>query len=295
MDQETFRTPTGMLREAIKAVPAVKYALGVGGIIAVVALIASFKIDFRIAIFGTIIMFVLMTVLVMFASLAGQNKASFKIPMLVFTWFSLLLTMATAFALFTSVFAGWPRLRRIVELPDNQKQLEVQPPPARQPESKPIATEVLGKVPQSDSTSSQHPIAAVEPKASIKVESSPPPTRPPVKNDGEARRLEGIADDQLREAISMKACLMENCHNLELPQEREAVEIKIEYTTESARHWWREALKWGGTPETEARIKAKINSHGFTCHDDNKPCEDDGVADSYYFVGSHVYRARLLN
>jgi hypothetical protein len=101
-------TPESFLQKAIKAVPAVKYALGVGGIVAVIAIVGSFKIDFKVAVFGTVIMFVLMTILVLFARLASTAGDTFRVPILVFTWFSLLLTMATALALFTSVFKGWP-------------------------------------------------------------------------------------------------------------------------------------------------------------------------------------------
>jgi hypothetical protein len=101
-------TPSSFVREAIKAVPAVKYAVGIGGIVAVVAIVESFRISYLIATFGAVVMLVLMTVLVVFAGLAGQGQKNLKLPMLVFTWFSILLAMATALALFGSVFGGWP-------------------------------------------------------------------------------------------------------------------------------------------------------------------------------------------
>lgn len=101
-------SPLGILQSAIKAVPAVKYALGIAGIIAAVAIVAGFNIDFRIAVFGTVIMFVLMTALVIFARVAGTATVGLAGPATVLTWFSLLLMMATATALFTSVFFSWP-------------------------------------------------------------------------------------------------------------------------------------------------------------------------------------------
>jgi len=61
MPEDPIPSPASILTSAIRAVPAVKYALGVGGIIAV----------------GAVVMFVLMTVLVVFASLAGEHKSSF--------------------------------------------------------------------------------------------------------------------------------------------------------------------------------------------------------------------------
>jgi len=65
-------TPGSFLKEAIKAVPAVKYALGVGGIAAVVAIIAGFHLDYRVAVFGTVIVFALMFVLLVFARSVGM-------------------------------------------------------------------------------------------------------------------------------------------------------------------------------------------------------------------------------
>jgi hypothetical protein len=101
-------TPPSILKQAIKAVPAVKYALGVAGIIAVIAIVRGFGIDFRVALFGAIVMFVLMTMLVIFASLARQKGSQFRLPALIFTWFSLICVMAVSVTLFTSVFWGRP-------------------------------------------------------------------------------------------------------------------------------------------------------------------------------------------
>ena len=44
--------PMSFLREAIKAVPAVKYALGVGGVVSVIAILGSFGISNRVAVIG---------------------------------------------------------------------------------------------------------------------------------------------------------------------------------------------------------------------------------------------------
>jgi energy-coupling factor transporter transmembrane protein EcfT len=108
MPGEIPASPTSILKQAIKAVPAVKYALGVGGIVAVIAIVSSFGISANAAIFGTIIMLVLMVVLVVFASLVRKQGTPGSLPALVFTWFSLLLFMATAVLLFTSAFWAKP-------------------------------------------------------------------------------------------------------------------------------------------------------------------------------------------
>jgi hypothetical protein len=101
-------SPIQFLREAIRAVPAVKYALGIGGIVATIAIVYSFKVDLRVAFVGTLVMLVLMTILVIFArmsSLAGPQLAA---PTLVFTWFVLSLFVAVSLSLFTSVFFQRP-------------------------------------------------------------------------------------------------------------------------------------------------------------------------------------------
>lgn len=108
MTEDNLGSPPSILKQAIKAVPAVKYALGVGGIIAVIAIVRGFGIDLRVALFGAIVMFVLMTMLVVFASLARQKGSQFRLPALVFTWFSLICVMAVSIVLFTSVFWGRP-------------------------------------------------------------------------------------------------------------------------------------------------------------------------------------------
>lgn len=102
-------SPITVLREAIRAVPAVKYALGIAGIVSAIAIVTGgFRIDLRIAVFGTVIMFVLMTVLVLFARLSTTPHHALGIAVIVLVWFSLLLTMFTATGLFTSVFFHWP-------------------------------------------------------------------------------------------------------------------------------------------------------------------------------------------
>jgi hypothetical protein len=101
-------TPLSVLRESIKAVPAVKYALGLAGIVAVLAIIRAFGIDYKLAFIGIVVMFFLMAILVIFAKLADLATPIFHVPALVLTWFSLLLLIAVAITLFTSVFFKRP-------------------------------------------------------------------------------------------------------------------------------------------------------------------------------------------
>ena len=97
-----------LLQQAIRAVPAVKYALGIGGIVWVIAAVAALNVDYRVAVFGTIVMVVLMVLLLVFAKLAGTTAEAFVLPMTVLVWSSILLTTMVAVFLATSVFFRWP-------------------------------------------------------------------------------------------------------------------------------------------------------------------------------------------
>lgn len=104
---------------------------------------AGFKIDFRVAVFGTVIMLVLMTALVIFAKTAGTASVGFAGPAIVLTWFSLLLMMATATALFTSVFFKWPvDLQWVLQRKDSgtDKQSTIEPKPDISPPASPTAS-----------------------------------------------------------------------------------------------------------------------------------------------------------
>lgn len=101
--------PLSILRESIKAVPALKYALGVAGIASVIVIIRVFKLDYGVALVGTIIMLLLMTSLVVFARLSSLASPDMRVPALVFTWFSLLFVIVIAITMFSSVLFGWPK------------------------------------------------------------------------------------------------------------------------------------------------------------------------------------------
>jgi tetratricopeptide (TPR) repeat protein len=105
MNTPTFFT----LKEAIKAVPAVKYALGVAGVAAVVAIVSAFKLNHKVAVFGTIIMFGLMFLLVLFSWFSKNAGKHAKMPTLVLVWTFVLLTLITATLLLSSFFFHWPR------------------------------------------------------------------------------------------------------------------------------------------------------------------------------------------
>jgi hypothetical protein len=98
----------GIIKSAIEAVPAVRYALGVAGIGAAVALVAGFAKDFKVAVFGIIIMFVLMTVLVVFSRFVVIAAGGVQLLALVLAWAFVIIIIAAVFLLFTSFFLEWP-------------------------------------------------------------------------------------------------------------------------------------------------------------------------------------------
>src|SRR5215216_6535249 len=97
-----------IIREAIKANAAVKFALGVAGVAATVALVAGLFSNLWIALIGTILMFGLMYILLVFSSIARKapSKAIHIIAYVMAAFFSTLI-MATTLMLFLSVFWGW--------------------------------------------------------------------------------------------------------------------------------------------------------------------------------------------
>ena len=102
-------SPISVIREAIKAVPAVKFALGVAGLGAVVAIVAAFDVDIKVAAFGVPILLGLMFVLVIFARAARAKDPAFRYPAVFATWSFLLITIGVVILLVTSWFWEWPR------------------------------------------------------------------------------------------------------------------------------------------------------------------------------------------
>ena len=101
--------PLRLLRDAQKAVPATRYAAGLLGVAAVVAIVAGFQIDPRIAVFGTVIVLGLMFVLVVFGAIAAHASTALLPLALVAAWSFVLLAIVTSSLLMTSYFFEWPR------------------------------------------------------------------------------------------------------------------------------------------------------------------------------------------
>lgn len=101
-------SPWAVLKQASRAVPAVKWALGIGGILAVVALVPAFHLNATFAFLGVVVTLILMGVLVLFARASSLPQNTTAGPALVFTWFVLVIFMATSVCLFSSVFFNMP-------------------------------------------------------------------------------------------------------------------------------------------------------------------------------------------
>jgi len=100
--------PFRLLKDAITAVPAMKYALGVAGIAAVVAIIFGLKLNPQVAVFGSLIVLGFMFVLVVFSKYQGQRSTESVGPADVLVWFYTLAVMASTILFMTSYFWHWP-------------------------------------------------------------------------------------------------------------------------------------------------------------------------------------------
>ena len=100
MDEIKLPDPGSLLKQAIKAVSAVRWALAIGGVLAIPAMAFTWyrTKDIRIAALCVIVMLFLMMVMVIFAKAAGQPNRLFRLPALIFTWFCLLLFIADRIA-----------------------------------------------------------------------------------------------------------------------------------------------------------------------------------------------------
>ncbi len=97
-----------ILDAAIAKVPSVKYALGVAGVFVVVAIVVTLSVDLRVAVFGTLVTFGFMVVLLVFAKLAAAGPKMFVAPAAVLLWAFTVLSIAASVLLVTSVFFRYP-------------------------------------------------------------------------------------------------------------------------------------------------------------------------------------------
>jgi hypothetical protein len=102
--------PSAMLRAAMKAVPAMRYALGIGGLAAVVAVVlTAWKLPPGTAIIGSLLVLVGMVVLVIFAALSATKPTALRPLAMSMAWSFLVLTVATATLFLMCAFFNTPQ------------------------------------------------------------------------------------------------------------------------------------------------------------------------------------------
>lgn len=101
-------SPLNIFREAMKAVPQLKFGLGIIGLIALIVFAGSYlKVSFRVAVIGVLIMIILMVLLVIFAALTKASGA-LRVAAIIMMFAFLLLGISTGVCIFTSVFFKSP-------------------------------------------------------------------------------------------------------------------------------------------------------------------------------------------
>jgi hypothetical protein len=108
---DEFGTERSLWKAALKAIPSLKYALGIAGIASLISIVLrlfGFKMSLAVTVIGIVIMIFLMTLLFIFVNLVKQPKSTFDGPARVFIWFVLGMWMIATFAVFTSAFLDWP-------------------------------------------------------------------------------------------------------------------------------------------------------------------------------------------
>lgn len=100
-------SPLNVLPEAIKRVPALRYALGALGLLGCVAAALGYFNSPKLALIGAVAGLAVMCLMLIFSKLADL-KEGFQLPAMVFLWVCLLLFITWAGCMTTSVFFGFP-------------------------------------------------------------------------------------------------------------------------------------------------------------------------------------------
>jgi hypothetical protein len=104
-----FKYQLDIINKAVKAVPAVKYAIGVAGIGAAASIVYALFNSPQEAIISIVCMIVLMVLLLIFARVASLKHNSTKNAAIFAVWGILLLFIASCIIMFTAIFFDWPK------------------------------------------------------------------------------------------------------------------------------------------------------------------------------------------
>ncbi len=103
-------SPPSLLRLAVRQVPVLRYALGVGGISAIISIVLlGWKLRPEYAAFGTLIVFAFMTIIIILSALSKISSANLRLPALVLTWSFLSLTLITSGLFVSCAFFNAPK------------------------------------------------------------------------------------------------------------------------------------------------------------------------------------------
>ncbi|HUP48974.1 MAG TPA: hypothetical protein VNA04_09330 [Thermoanaerobaculia bacterium] len=103
-------SPMGLVRAAIHEMPSMRYALGVGGIAAVVSIVLTgWKLEPQTAIIGGLVVFVAMVILVIFAALSRTGSTALRPLALAMAWAFLSITVTTAVLFVSCAFFNTPK------------------------------------------------------------------------------------------------------------------------------------------------------------------------------------------
>jgi hypothetical protein len=141
---ETPASPFAILRAATQAVPAVKWALGVAGVISAAALVKVFFVSVGAALLAGFGMLVMMVILVLFAAATRARSSVLIVPALVLTWALLVLVIVSSVLTVSAAFFGWPKpLQDLINGMTNEHAIAA-PPPATRGIRLPGTRDVLG-------------------------------------------------------------------------------------------------------------------------------------------------------
>jgi hypothetical protein len=101
-------SPLSLITAARRAHPAFKYATAAAGVIGIVVILAQYGISYATLAFGSILLFVIMVMFLVFSQAAAIAKVHLTLPATVLIWVFLLIGVLTALLLFTSAFFDLP-------------------------------------------------------------------------------------------------------------------------------------------------------------------------------------------
>jgi len=106
---EPRHTLTSFFKSAIRAVPAVKYALLLAAIATGVVVVAGLGSNYKIAGLGIVTMFLLMFCLVLFSRSVRDSAPPTRTTALALSWLFIGLTVITSVCIITGFFISWPQ------------------------------------------------------------------------------------------------------------------------------------------------------------------------------------------